>query len=86
MLVTTGNAIAIRANMITSIPNPKFENRALFFTKIHANAFLIPTISNRKTTRITTDITDAIRLIIINIDKIIVRIPIPIWTAKIYLG
>ena len=86
MLVTTGNASAIRENMITSIPNPKFENRDLFFTKIPAVTFSIPTINNRKATRITTDITDTMGLIIINIDKIIARIPIPIWTAKIHLG
>lgn len=78
MLVPKGNVIAIRANMITSIPSPIFEKRALFFTKIPVITFSIPTINKRKETSITRDITDIIGLIIINIDKIIANTPIPI--------
>lgn len=78
MLVPKGNVIAIRASMITSIPSPKFEKRVLSFTKIPDITFSIPTINKRKETRITTDITDIIGLIIINIDKIIANAPIPI--------
>lgn len=86
MLVPTGNVIAIRANMITSIPSPKFDKRVLSFTKIPVITFSIPTINKRKETRITRETNDIIGLIIINIAKIIANIPIPIWTAKIHLG
>lgn len=77
-LVPTGNAITMIANIITSIPSPKFENRALFFTNIPAITFSIPTISKRTETRTTRDIIDIIGSIRINIDKIIASAPIPI--------
>jgi hypothetical protein len=77
-LVPTGNAIAIIANIITSIPSPKFEKRALFFTNIPAITFSIPTINKRTETRTIRDIIDIIGLIKMSIDKIIASIPIPI--------
>ena len=77
-LVASGNVIATIANIITSIPSPKFEKRALFFTNIPAITFSIPTINKRTETRTTRDIIDIIGLIRINIDKIIASAPSPI--------
>ena len=77
-LVPTGNVIATIANIITSIPSPKFEKRALFLTNIPAITFSIPTINRRTETRTTRDIMEIIGLIRINMDKIIASAPIPI--------